>query len=81
MQDTKFAQTKHKSRAHRLLSNSLQELNGQKDSRDTRAVAEKLNITVRTVETYLAGNVAALETGRQIFTTLRTMIIAREKIK
>ena len=79
MQDTKNEQTKYKSRAHQILSNTLQELNGQKDATEAKAVAGKLNISPHTVETYLAGNITQLETGKQICTTLRTMIIEREK--
>jgi len=76
MQDTKIEQTKNK--AHKLLSRSLQELNSQKNSSDISAVATQLQLPEQTVATYLAGNIDHLETGRQIFPTLRYMIIDRE---
>ena len=78
MQDTKNRVTKPNSRALRLLSNSLQELNAQKCDGDLMAVAECLNLSKSVIEGYLAGKVADLETGREIFTALRTIIINRE---
>jgi len=77
MQSTKKSQSKPTT-AKELLSASLQELNGLKGEGDTTTVAAKLGITSRTVETYLRGDVALLETGKAIFKTLKDIIIKRD---
>jgi len=79
MQDTVLYGTKHDRRAARLLSCSLQELNGQKKNGDVQAIAVQLNIPVEGVKYYLAGYVPILEVGKEIFNALRSRIIAREQ--
>lgn len=80
MQDSKITETEYKSEAHKLLSQSLQEMNGQKEEGDTKLVAEKCECSVRTVEVYLGGDIASLETGKKIFTTLRDIVIKRQRL-
>lgn len=68
-----------KNTARELLSKSLQELTHQMEPGDTKAVAKKLGLQMRTVQLYLKGDLDAIDTGKKIFTELRAIIMKREQ--
>lgn len=63
--------------AKEWLSRSLQDLNAEKEDGDTKAVAETVGTTVKTIETYLGGDVAVVETGKSIHIALKAIIVRR----
>jgi hypothetical protein len=66
-------------REFEVLSKALQELRPDIDMDNVRKIAEKVNMSWRTVLRYLEGDVAKIDTAKEIIAACRKNIIEREQ--